>query len=444
MNYNQAVSFLTTLTDYEKTIPFQSSVSYNLRRVENLLAELDNPHTGRITVHIAGTKGKGSVSIMVSSILTRAEYDTGLFTSPHLYSWQERIRLNNRVISKKDFASLLSRIKPHIININQEGSFGSITTFEALTAIAFLYFRQRKTKVQVLEVGLGGRLDSTNVVNAEICVITSISRDHTAILGDTLQKIAKEKAGIIKHGSIVISAPQVNSVANVIKEKCRERNAKLILAGRDFFWQRQGGDLSRQQFKLITSRREYDISIPLLGDYQMENSALAITAIEMLESFDFKIDYKEILQAMAHLNWPARMQVLQRKPLLIIDGAHNVYSLIMTLNSLKKYIQFKKAIAIFGVSADKDIEGMARSIAGFADIIILTTSKHPRAAPIDRLQQIFSKIGIATINTENCKQALLEALNLVTEDDIILAIGSLFLAAEIKTEFDQLSKLRIN
>jgi len=440
MPYNQAVLFLSTLTDYEKIIPSPCSVSYDLRRVDKLLADLGNPHRGRITVHIAGTKGKGSVSIMISSILTRAGYNTGLYTSPHLYSWQERIRVNNRMITKRDFTRLLSFIKPSILNINRAGQYGCITTFEALTALAFLYFSQRKADVQVLEVGLGGRLDSTNVVNAEICIITSISLDHTAILGDTLQKIAIEKAGIIKQGSIVISAPQVNAVATVIKEKCHELNARLLLAGRDFFWQRQGGDLAGQQFKLTTMSRDYNISIPLLGDYQMENSALAITAIEMLEPFGFNPSYREIVLAMSQLNWPARMQVLQRKPLLLIDGAHNVYSLTLTLDSLKKYFEFKKSIVIFGVSADKDVEGMAGPVAGFADVVILTTSKHPRAAPVDRLHQIFSRVGVKTINTADCKEALLTALNLVTEDDIILAIGSLFLAAEIKTEFDRLSK----
>lgn len=439
MTYDQAVKFLLGLTDYEKTtLPAGGTENFDLRRMEELLQALGNPHKGRKTVHIAGTKGKGSTSSMIAGILTTAGYNTGLFTSPHLFSWQERISMNGKNISKSDFARTADNIKPHVLDINNKAHYGSLTTFEVLTAMAFMYFSMKNVDIQVLEVGMGGRLDSTNVIDADVCVITSVSMDHTQVLGNTLEKIAHEKAGIIKSHSSVVSAPQKPEAASVIAEKCRSFKARLIIAGKDLTWKRIGGDFSKQEFSITSAKRMYKLSIPLLGDYQLENAACAIAAVEILQTKGFKIGYQEILQGMMNINWPARLQILGKRPLLIIDGAHNVYSIKMVLSSIAKYFKYKKATVIFGSSRDKDITGMAKELAGFADHIILTSSKHARAASPEELKEAFKRAGLKAFTAENIKPALIDALRQCGNEDLVLVTGSLFLAAETETVFAEL------
>ena len=441
MRYRQALEFLSELTDYEKALPaLTREGNYDLRRMNELMYQLGNPHHGRTTVHIAGTKGKGSTASMVAGVLTAAGFDTGLFTSPHLFSWQERIALNGKKITQKDFSGLVEVLKPYVCDLNRQEHYGELTTFEVLTAMAFAYFNIKNAEFQVLEVGMGGRLDSTNVANGDICIITSISLDHTRILGDTVGKIAVEKAGIIKPGSTVISAPQPSEAAGVIASRCREVKAKLVLTGNDYSWKRTGGDYSGQDISLKTPQRQYKLRLPLLGDYQMENAACAVAAIEALQSAGFKIKYRQVVDGMAGINWPARMQVLGTDPLLVIDGAHNVYSLGTMSKSVKKYFKYRKLIVIFGASSDKDMDGMARVLAGFADQIILTASSHPRAADPGILRQAFMRSGISATTIANSGEALTTALERADKNDLILATGSLFLAAEIKSEY---SKLRI-
>jgi dihydrofolate synthase / folylpolyglutamate synthase len=439
MTYDQAVKFLSGLTDYEKSpLPLSGSGNYDLRRMEELLQAMGNPHKGRKTVHIAGTKGKGSTSSMIAGILAAAGYKTGLFTSPHLFSWQERIALNGRQITKKDFTGLAAAIRPYVLEINSRSHYGRLTTFEVLTAMAFAYFCLKNVDIQVLEVGMGGRLDSTNVANGDVCVITSISLDHTQVLGDTVEKIAGEKAGIIKSGSVVISAPQTPVAAKVIARKCRLLNARLTVAGSDLTWKRISSDYSRQVFSVKSRQREYQLSIPLLGDHQLENATCAIAAVEALQTMGLNINYREIVRGMADINWPARLQILGTTPLLVIDGAHNVYSVRTIISSIKKYFKYKKAIVIFGSSSDKDIRGMARELAGFASHMILTASKHARAASPDYLKKEFIKAGLRPVISENSRCALADALERAGKEDIILVTGSLFLAAEIKSESDGL------
>jgi dihydrofolate synthase/folylpolyglutamate synthase len=439
MTYDQAVKFLSGLTDYEKSpLPLSGAGNYDLRRMEELLQAMGNPHKGRRTVHVAGTKGKGSTSCMIATVLSAARYSTGLFTSPHLFSWQERIALNGRNISRKDFAGLAAAIKPCVLEINNRPLYGRLTTFEVLTAMAFAYFSLKNADIQVLEVGMGGRLDSTNVANGDVCIITSISLDHTQILGDTIEKIAGEKAGIIKPGSIVISAPQTDEAAEVIAEKCRSLKARLVVAGRDLTWKRIEGDYSKQVFSVHSSQRDYQLTTPLLGDHQLENAACAIAAVEALQSMGLKITYRGIVQGIANVTWPARLQILGTAPLLLIDGAHNVYSVKTVISSIKKYFKYKKALVIFGSSNDKDIGGMAGELAGFADHVILTASKHARASAPDYLKQEFIKAGLGPAISANSGVALADALGRAGKDDIILVTGSLFLAAEIKSESDKL------
>jgi dihydrofolate synthase/folylpolyglutamate synthase len=442
MDYSEAEKYLQGLTDYEKsTSILYNAGNYDLRRMHLLLNALGDPHKGRKTIHIAGTKGKGSTAAMISSILISAGYLTGRFTSPHLFSWQERIADNNRPITKRDFARMTSLVQPHVRTINAEARFGRLTTFEALTAMAFCHFREKKLDFQVLEAGMGGRLDATNVIEEpEVCIITSISLDHTQILGDTLAQIAGEKAGIMKPGCRVISAPQSAEALAVIENKRREINTPLILAGCDISWESRRSTLSRQAFSIQSKLRNYQISLPLLGDYQMENAALAIAAIESLEKTGTKIDCTHIVRGLSNVKWPARLQVLNRTPLLIIDGAHNPYSVNKVIESIKKYFHYKRTFVIFGCSQDKDIEGMAKELSGFADQVILTSSPHPRAATTDYLIPIFQKSGMQVRVTGIVEEALSYALSESGKDDLVLATGSLFLAAAIQKEFNKRSK----
>ena len=441
LNYTQSTVYIESLTNYEKSrADLYDASNFDLRRMELLLATLGNPQAGRKTVHVAGTKGKGSTAAMIASILWSAGYGTGLFTSPHLYSWQERLQVNGRLITQKDFARLVNLARPHVEEINQNARFGCLTTFEVLTAIAFLYFHDKGAAFQVLETGMGGRLDATNLVKPDVCVLTSISLDHTRVLGDTLAKIAGEKAGIIKPGCTVVSAPQATAAGAVIKAKCRALDATLIQAGKDIKWFPISNNLTFQTFQVDGLLRKYRVRLPLLGDFQMENASLAIAAIEMLQQQGAAITYKDISLGLGRVRWPARMQILGLSPLVIIDGAHNAYSVKRLVESIRKYFTYSQAYVIFGSSIDKDITGMGNELEGFADRVILTSSHHARAASVDYLLKQLKNIDLEISRGLNAVKSLSAALSMASEGDIILATGSLFLAAEIQTAFTESGK----
>lgn len=441
MNYKQAENFILTFTNYEESAAVAYNTSnYDLRRMQLLIHMLGNFQQSKNTIHIAGTKGKGSTAAMVANILQGAKYRTGLFTSPHLYTWRERIKFNGRLISKLDFARLATLLEPVVREINTQAQFGKLTTFEVLTAMALVYFNAKQADFQVIETGMGGRLDATNIVNPRICIITSISLDHTQILGETLEEIAVEKVGIIKPGCTVISAPQSPEVTTIIEQKCKGLGLSLIQAGKDITWQRIGGDLSGQHFKLTSRTGEYDLFIPLLGDYQLENAALAVAAIEKLCQDGISIKYKDAVAGLRTVYWPARFQILQRSPLIIIDGAHNPYSLKRVIESINKYFSFNRAFVIFGSSNDKDIAGMAKELSNFASEIVLTISGHPRAAKISELVQRFNQAGVEASSATDLRSAIADFISLAEKNDLILVTGSLFLAAEAATIFKKANK----
>jgi len=440
MNYCQAEGYLLSFTDYEK-IPgiAYTAANYDLRRMKKLLQPLGNPHLETKTVHIAGTKGKGSTAAMIAKVLTTAGYKTGLFTSPHLHTLRERIRINDTMISEADFAALVTKLKPIVEKVNKESAYGALTTFEILTAVVFAYFKNSRVDFQVLEVGLGGRLDATNVAKADVCVITSISLDHTEILGNTVAKIAAEKAGIIKQGCIVVSAPQASQAAEVIRRVCRQQGARLIQVGEDITWQKTGGDLHLQTLAVESKTGNYDLTIPLLGDHQLENAATALAALEALVYLGAKISTRDIVKGFSQVSWPGRLQILSREPTVVIDGAHNDYSMRKLVEATKKLFHYNKCFVIFGTSCDKDIAGMARELKSLADTIIITSSSHPRAASTAALTREFTKLDIKVDVIESVSKALSKALAAAQKTDLILITGSLFVVAEaidyvIKTE----------
>ncbi len=430
MKYQQALDYIFGYTDYEKTPMPHALGSYDLRRVEELLSRLGNPYLKARSIHIGGTNGKGSTAAMIASVLTSAGYTTGLYTSPHLSTIRERFRVNGNLITESEFTAIVAKLKPEVEVVNQEATYGELTTFEILTALAFTYFAQEEVDFQVLEVGLGGKFDATNVIQPEVCAITSISLDHTEVLGDSLTKIATEKAGIIKPGSTVILSPQSEEVVPVIAEACRRQGAELIMVGRDVTWRSLGANLKRQSLEVTGMRSKYKISIPLLGRYQLENAATAVATLEVLIQKGFNISRDNIISSLAQVSWPGRLQVLKRCPLLVVDGTHNPDAARKLKHSLAEYFSFKQPILIMGASWDKDITGVISELVSLFDRVIVTQSQHPRAMRPAQLAAVFSGYGVETRLTETVPEALSLAMSIAGNQDLICVTGSLFVVAE--------------
>jgi len=429
MDFPAAVDYILSFADYER-MP-RSAVVFDLRRMERLLARLGNPQNAVKSVHIAGTKGKGSTAAMLASVLKQSGYRTGLYTSPHLLSIRERIQIDGRQISEDEFARLAVRIKPEVEAVNANGNLGELTTYEILTALAFLCFQDSGVAYQVLETGLGGRLDATNVVQPEVCVTTSISYDHMDVLGSTLAEIAMEKAGIIKPGSIVVTAPQAPETMKVLEDVCRQQKVKLVRVGEDVIWRQKSIRPEKQSFRLKGLMGEYDIEVPLLGEHQLENAATAVAAAEALAGRGAVITARAIINGIASVSWPGRLQVLRKKPWVIVDGAHNGDSVRRLVAALRQYFKFEKAFVIFGASSDKNIAAMAEELKTFPDRVIVTSSRHPRAVAVELLAEEFSRENIIPVISENVASAVEKALSLAGSGDLVCATGSLFLVAEV-------------
>jgi dihydrofolate synthase/folylpolyglutamate synthase len=426
MNYAAALDFLLSRTDYERWPGYNYASRFDLRRTEDLLRRLGNPHQFARSIHIAGSKGKGSTSAMIAAGLQAAGYKTGLYTSPHLITLRERIQIDGKPILKSELASVVAEIKPHAEAVDSDGTYGELSTFELLTATAFVYFKQKEVDYQVLETGLGGRLDATNVVMPEVCVFTSISFDHTEVLGNTLAKIATEKAGIIKPGCTVISSPQAEEAAAVIQETSRIKGAKFIFVGSDITWNKLNSNLSGQSLEVKGLKGSYRITIPLLGAHQLQNAACAVAALEAVG-----IPKVSIEKGLAQTNWPGRLQILRRRPLLVVDGAHNRDSASKLKEALSQYFQFDQLTFIIGTSADKDVAGIIEELAPLAHRVIVTRSRHPRATRPEELVSEFARLGVKAEVAENVARAVEEALRKAGRGELICATGSLFLVAEV-------------
>jgi dihydrofolate synthase/folylpolyglutamate synthase len=440
LNYTEAEQYLNTFTNYEQIPGISYAPSdYNLRHVQELLTHMGNPELAARTIHIAGTKGKGSVAAMIAEVLTASGYKTGLYTSPHFHTLRERIAIDGRMISEAEFAEAMADVKPFIESMRQDTAFRQMTYFEAFTALAFAHFRRERADFQVLEVGLGGRLDATNVVpDPAVCIITSISLDHTQILGNSLQEIAREKAGIIKSGCWAVISPQPEDAASVIYDICREKRAKVVWVGKDVTWLKTGGDLHHQSLLIEGRTGKYQVSIPLLGDFQLENAATATAALEILASIGFAISPADIAQGLAQVRWPGRYQVLQEHPTVLVDGAHNVASMKRLVSNLKAYFPDKRVLLVFGTSCDKDISGMIDELHGLSPQVILTRASHSRAAPVRVLATEFARHGVGTEAEQTVAQAISRALSLAGETDIICVTGSLFVVGEALDYFSKI------
>lgn len=442
MNYRQAQDYILSFTDYEK-IPgiAYTAANYDLRRMEKLLQPLGNPHLGTKTVHIAGTKGKGSTAAMIAQALIASGYKTGLFTSPHLHTIRERVRINGHLISEADFAAITTELQPIVDRVNQEAAFGQLTTFEILTALVFAYFKKNHVDFQVLEVGLGGRLDATNVVTGDVCVITSLSLDHTEILGNTVTKVAVEKAGIIKPGCVVVSSPQTKDAAEVVERTCQQQRATLIQVGKEVTWHRKGGNLEHQSLVIKGRNGEYEMTIPLIGAHQLENAATAVAVLEALTDLGTDIKPASIAKGFSQVSWPGRLQILQRKPTIVVDGAHNAHSMERLAEALKDCFSYGKCHVVFGTSCDKDIPGMISELKHIADRVTVTASTHPRAAAAALVVQEFTEQGVNPDMAGSVPEALSQSLARSDKADLILVTGSLFVVAEAIEYFRSKNRL---
>jgi dihydrofolate synthase/folylpolyglutamate synthase len=396
-----------------------------LERIELLMHRLGDPQNELRCVHIAGTNGKGSTATMLASVLTQAGYKTGLYTSPYIYRFHERVKIDGEEISDEALAALAARIKPQV-----ESMVDQPTEFEIITALTFLYFKEQNCDIVVLEVGLGGRLESTNIIRTpEVAVITSIGLDHTDVLGDSLEAIAMEKAGIIKAGAPVVLYHQSRVVTQVIRAKCEENGSPLTITD-DTQLVSLRGSLDGQVFH-YRDRRE--LAISLVGLHQLHNAAVALDTLDVLSGKGYHISEEAIRRGLAKTRWPGRLEVLCRTPLFMVDGAHNPEGAKALADCLGRYLKGKKLTFLVGVMADKDDAAMIAATTPFAVRYITVTPENPRALPSatlkSRIEEVFSGEVIDAGGVTNGLR-----LALAGQGDVC-AFGSLYMIGAIRAYF---------
>jgi dihydrofolate synthase/folylpolyglutamate synthase len=419
--YNQALDYLYSFVDYSlKKASELAKAEFNLERMAALLEKLGNPHQAYPIIHIAGTKGKGSTSALCAAALQKSGYTTGLYTSPHLLDYSERIQVNGQAIQPLELAELVEEIKPAVASLTQ------LTTFEITTALGFLYFARRGCTAAVIEVGLGGRLDATNLVNPAVAVITSLSYDHMAVLGNTLTLIATEKAGIIKEGRPIVSAPQTAEALAVLEKIAAQRSAPLTLVGREVTFIAQANSLTAQT--LLLNPGNLQVSIPLLGKHQLENAATAYAA---LRACGLAISTLALQEGFSSVKWPARFQIARQDPPVIFDSAHNRDSFARLRQTLDDYFPGRPLYLVFGVSEDKMLPEMLQEIRPRLTGLIATRADHPRALDAEKIVEMATQAGLTSEAVTPVATALARALELAGKTGIVLSAGSLFVSAEV-------------
>ena len=431
MDYTSALRYVLELADLERMVePPGARPRYDLGRMHALLDALGRPHLSTPTVHVTGTKGKGSTSAMVASILRASGFSVGLYTSPHLHTMRERVQVNGAPLSEEDFAATLEAVWPSVKALSGEG----VTTFETLTAMAFHAFAEWRLDWQVLEVGMGGTLDATNTVESpQVCVITSISLDHTKILGDTVEAIARDKAGIIKPGATVVTAPQPPGVIAVLREACDAVGAELVQTAERYDWRVTGFDLRGQSFHVEGPQGALEGWIPLLGEHQVENAICAIATAEALAERGAAVPHDAVLRGLAGVSWPARLEVLQERPLVVADGAHNPYSAERLVEAVDHYFSARRRVLLFGASLGHDLRGIVQALAALApEAVVVTASRHPRAMAMDVLMEEFRLAGVPVQWGGSVAEGFAKAKAIAGPDDLVVATGSLFMAVEVR------------
>jgi len=440
MTYLQVIKYLESFINYEKATEYPYKESLKLERIGGFLKTVGNPQDRLRCIHVAGSKGKGSTCAFITYILREAGYRVGLYTSPHLSDFRERIRVleprgaarssKNEfegMISRESLRGLVERLKPAIEAYNHKSKYGPLSFFEVYTALAFIYFLEKRVDFAVLETGLGGRLDATNVVHPLVCAITPISYEHTQKLGNTLEEIAGEKSGIIKgRGQIVISAPQENIAMRVIKAKCKAMNARIYSVGKEIKYMPQKG-----YFSVKGRLHNYSgLSVNLIGRHQLINAAVAIGLAEGLKEKGVTIASEAIKNGIATTVWPGRCEIVKRKPFVVLDGAQNLASAATLKKAIQENFRYRKLILVLGISSDKDIKGICAQLSSLAEKIILTRANSPRAVAPHILAGFFQ--DKENYLAANVKQAQELSFRLAGKEDLILVSGSLFVVGEFR------------
>ena len=432
--YRSALSFLDSVTNFENmTRVSYNTNNFNTARMTRLLSALGNPHRSLKCVHIAGTKGKGSTAVMLASMLSSGGLKVGMYTSPHLIDVRERVQINGEMIPEADMIRLMSKIAP----IVRKKAKDQPTYFEIMTALAFLYFSEAEVDIAVIETGLGGRLDSTNVIKPVACAITSISLDHQAQLGNTLAKIAEEKAGIFKPGVPIVSCPQPQSkkVRVAAAEKVK---SPIYFTGKDseFSYRFESSRVQGPHIRVCLTRNgmRFDhVPVPLPGDHQAVNCGIALALLAILKEQGFEVDDQRATEGLSKAYLPGRMETINEHPHIIVDGAHNASSVEALMRAIGQNVTYDSMVVIFGCRSDKDIPGMMNHIQLGADKVIFTPTGAPRTAdPQELAAEYMERSGKTAQIASSLDEALDIAERAVTREDVICICGSFRLAGRAK------------
>jgi dihydrofolate synthase/folylpolyglutamate synthase len=451
LDYKAALAYIEKFIDYERSPDFSRQARlYNLNRISLLLELLGNPQDRLRVIHIAGSKGKGSTAALIASVLTHAGYKTGLFTSPHLITPRERCRIDDELISESDIAFYIDKLKPAIDAVSAS-EFGRVSFFEIYTALAFSYFADKATDFAVIEVGLGGRLDATNVVTPVATVITPIGLEHTAILGETYGEIASEKAEIIKHGCPLALAPQHPEARAVFEKVAAERNATLVEI-KDFVQRDARPSVSRtlyntdglpvaQCFDVETNSDSYpQLTMPLLGHHQFVNATTALAGLECLKQQGYIIPKPSIYAGFKNVQWNGRIQQIMSSPIVVLDGAHSPVSMEALCMTLRESFRYTQLIFVVSLMRDKDLAVIGNIISKTADTVIATqVADNPRIMPAEKIQNAWTGICPKVTTCPNPERAIMKALSGATPTDLICITGSLYLVGQALEWFSVLS-----
>lgn len=440
-NYGKALRFLSSLSDYEHLrIVRYNPQNFDLDRMRALLKKLGNPHEQFRSIHVAGTKGKGSTCAMIAAMLQANGYKIGLYTSPHLNDIRERIQIDGEMISQADFARLVKLVEPIV-----QKQKPTPTYFDVLTAVAFKYFAEQKVELAVVETGLGGRLDSTNVIKPEVTAITSISKDHMAQLGPTVARIAEEKAGIFKTGVPAVTVQQDPDAEIVLKRIAESRGVQLAIAGKDieFSYRFESSRLQgpHNRICLSTPQSKFEhLAVPLLGEHQAINCGLALSVLDRLKGRGIAISDSRAMEGLAKTVIPGRMEMVSQQPRVLVDGAHNAASVDAMMRAIGQHIPYDSMVVIFGCCADKDVNGMLERITSGADKVIFTKVDNIRSSDPNELAakyiEQYGKMAQVALTLED---ALAIANRAVTKEDLICITGSFYLVGEARKHFATIS-----
>lgn len=469
--YREALDYLYNFTNFEhKRIDQYTPDKIDPGRPARLLTLLDDPHRRYPAIHIAGTKGKGSVAALCAACLRAAGLKTGLYTSPHLIEFRERFRVLTPAdadgrISEAQVVDIVADMKTVVEQVP------GLTWFELVTALAFVHFARQAVDVAVVEVGLGGRLDSTNVITPLVSVITSLSLDHTELLGNSLAEIAAEKGGIIKPGIPVISAPQPDEALARLEEIAAERQSPLIVVGRDYTYEALATSPARQTIRITTQpsspqtllplpprpARLRTLTIPLAGPHQQENAAVALAALDVVRPHFSTLTDEALEEGMATVFWPGRLQLLQpapatpfagtgagHSPPILLDSAHNPHSAQVLAETLPATYSYRRLWLVLGITADKNVRGILQPLLPLADGVLVTRSGHPRAADPELLRQIAAELGYAAESYPTVMEAVAAARNKAESGDLICVTGSIFVVGDLLNRWDRLQSGLVN